>query len=467
MMKILFVEDLPSDMELAARLLRKDGLEFESTRVDTRDAFLIALKEFRPDLIVSDYSMPSFDGMSALLLAKKQDPLMPFVMLTGSLNEDIAVSCMKAGASDYVIKEHMSRFSLAVREAMELSLTLRRTQVQEILLRQKEERYRTLFDGSSAVMLIVDPEMGRIVDANRTALEFYGLPGDSLIGLTVDQITTASAEQIQERLLSAENLDLRVSESRHKKADGTEVDVELHTGPIRIEGKTLLLAIIHDITERFQTRERLESSLREKEVLLREIHHRVNNNLQVISSLLSLSAAKTSDTKYQSASQAMIRRIAAMALAHEQLYSSKDVSRIDFSLYIREIVDLFISTEEPVQPGPNLEFALDKVFLDIEEAIPAGIVVSELVANALCHGVRGLGDRGRVWIEMHRGKDGQIQIEVKDNGSGFPDEVDPVKANSLGLQLVRILSAQLHGVIEYMMDGGTIASLRFTTGKAL
>jgi PAS domain S-box-containing protein len=464
-MKILFVEDLPLDAELAERLLRKDGLDLESLRVDTQETFLEALEGFRPDVIISDYSMPAFDGMSALLLVRQHDPHLPFIVLTGTINEDTAVACMKAGANDYVIKEHMSRLSFAVKEAIELGQTRLRTRQQEELLRQNEERYRTLFDGSSAVMLIVDPEDGRITDANKTALAFYGLPGKGPIGMTLDQISTESNDQILERLLSVVKLKLRVSESRHRKADGTEVYVELHSGPILIEGKTLLLVIIHDISERYLVRERLESSLKEKEALLREIHHRVNNNLQVISSLLSLSAARSTDTMYQSASQAMIRRIAAMALAHEQLYSSQDVSRIGFSLYLREIVDILVSSEDVTQTRPNLEFLLDEIFLNLEEAIPAGIAVSELVSNALRHGVHGMGDKGRIRIEMHELQHGELQIKVEDNGPGFPEGVDPSKAETLGLRLVEILSTQLQGTIEYNVDGGTRAVLRFTPGS--
>jgi PAS domain S-box-containing protein len=464
-MKILFVEDLPLDAELAERLLRKDGLDFESLRVDTQDAFLDALEGFRPDVIVSDYSMPSFDGMNALFLARQHDPLLPFVVLTGTINEDTAVACMKAGANDYVIKEHMSRLPFAIKEAIELGQSRLRTRKQEELLRQNEERYRTLFDGSSAVMLIVDPEDGSITDANKTALAFYGFPENGPIGMTIDQLSIEGKDQELERLLSAVNLTLRVAESRHRKADGTEVNVELHTGPIRIEGKTLLLAIIHDISERYRVWERLESSVKEKEALLREIHHRVNNNLQVISSLLSLSAARNSDAMYQAASQAMIRRIAAMALAHEQLYSSQDVSRIGFSIYLREIVDILISSEDVTETRPNLEFHLEEIFLNLEEAIPAGIAVSELVSNALRHGVHGMGDKGRIRIGIQKLPGGELQIEVQDNGPGFPEGVDPSKAESLGLRLVEILSTQLQGNIEYTMDGGTRAILRFSPSE--
>ncbi|MFM8322804.1 MAG: HD domain-containing phosphohydrolase [Chloroflexota bacterium] len=117
-LRILFVEDLPTDQELAERNLRAGGLELTSRRVDTEDEFLAALQDFHPEIIISDYSMPMFDGMQALRLAQESGREIPFIILTGARNEEIAVTCMKAGAWDYVIKERMSRLPFAVSEAL-------------------------------------------------------------------------------------------------------------------------------------------------------------------------------------------------------------------------------------------------------------------------------------------------------------------------------------------------------------
>ncbi len=118
-LRILFAEDLPSDAELAVMELRRGGLNFENIRVDSRKDFLTALEEFKPDIVISDYMMPSFNGLQALKDSRDHDPFMPFILFTGSTNEEIAVECMKAGASDYVIKEHMTRLPFAVIEVME------------------------------------------------------------------------------------------------------------------------------------------------------------------------------------------------------------------------------------------------------------------------------------------------------------------------------------------------------------
>jgi PAS domain S-box-containing protein len=118
-LRILHVEDVPADAELAMRELRKAAFDFEARRVETREAFLAALADFRPDLILSDYRLPEFDGMQALLLAREHAPDVPVVITTGSVNEETAVACMKAGAADYVLKEHLGRLGTAVRSALE------------------------------------------------------------------------------------------------------------------------------------------------------------------------------------------------------------------------------------------------------------------------------------------------------------------------------------------------------------
>ena len=117
--RILFVEDVPYDVELAERVLRKEGLVFTSTRVETQDDFLAALTTFQPDLIISDYTMPEFDGMQALRLSLEDDAARPFIVLTGTLNEETAVACIKAGATDYVLKDRLARLPFAVKEALD------------------------------------------------------------------------------------------------------------------------------------------------------------------------------------------------------------------------------------------------------------------------------------------------------------------------------------------------------------
>jgi signal transduction histidine kinase len=146
-LRILHVEDVPADAELAERALRQAGFELDIRRVETREAFLAALADFAPDLILSDYRLPEFDGMQALLLAKEHAPDVPVVITTGSVNEETAVACMKAGAADYVLKEQLGHLGTAVRSALERQRLLVERRRARQALRESEERYRALFDG--------------------------------------------------------------------------------------------------------------------------------------------------------------------------------------------------------------------------------------------------------------------------------------------------------------------------------
>jgi len=182
-LRILFVEDVPADAELAERILRQDGLVFTSTRVETKEEFLRALEEFRPDLIISDYAMPHFDGMAALELALERDAYLPFILLTGSMNEETAVACMKAGAADYVIKEHMQRLSFAVRDALERKKAqLAQAEAEGQILRAKEEWERT-FDTVPDLICILDAQH-TILRINLRMAEKLGISPSEAVGKT-------------------------------------------------------------------------------------------------------------------------------------------------------------------------------------------------------------------------------------------------------------------------------------------
>jgi len=202
-LRILFVEDLPSDTELAEREIRKSGLEFSSQRVDTKGAFLKALEEFRPDVIVSDYSMPEFDGMQALKLTLERDARLPFILLTGSMNEETAVACMKAGASDYVIKEHMTRLPFAVRDALEQKRIRAAKNEAERALRESEEKFRRVVETALEGVWFLDHEF-KTTEVNEAVVRMLGYSPDELIGrpfvdLLFDEDRSTQAQEFQRR----------------------------------------------------------------------------------------------------------------------------------------------------------------------------------------------------------------------------------------------------------------------------
>lgn len=205
---------------------------------------------------------------------------------------------------------------------------------------------------------------------------------------------------------------------------------------------------------------RLTASLREKDVLLKEVHHRVKNNLQLITSLLSLQADQAGDTRLGDALRETQARIRSMALIHESLYGSEDLGRIEIKPYLERLTQdlLRAMTGDPCRA--KLETDIENVLLDIDQAIPCGLIICELLTNCLKHAFAGAGE-GRVRVAF--GQSGDIcRLAVEDDGLGLPKDLEPRAARSLGLQLVRGLVAQLGGGMEYeRLSPGTRATITF------
>jgi PAS domain S-box-containing protein len=175
--RILFVEDMPADAELAKREIRKSGLDFSSQRVDTQEAFLIALRDFQPEIIVSDYTMPTFDGRQALALAQQWDPTVPVIILTGSINEETAVDCLRSGAMDYIIKEHIVRLPFSVREALEKRKAHLARESAERALRKSESSLQAILHSTADGILAVSAE-NKVLFANKRFTMMWNIPQD-------------------------------------------------------------------------------------------------------------------------------------------------------------------------------------------------------------------------------------------------------------------------------------------------
>jgi PAS domain S-box-containing protein len=255
-MRILFVEDLPSDAELAEREIRKGGLEFISLRVDTKGVFLSALGEFRPDVIISDYSMPMFDGMEALRLSLEHDPTIPFILLTGSMNEETAVECLKAGAANYVIKEHITRLPFAVREALQQKELRVAKNEAEQRLSESEENFRTLYE-NTAIGLYRATRDGIIILANPMLVKMLGY--SSYEELSAKNLEKESFETLYSHRFLIEAMGQQDTvhglKGSWKKKDGTTMFVNESAHVTRDEQGHILYfdGTVEDITERLQT----------------------------------------------------------------------------------------------------------------------------------------------------------------------------------------------------------------------
>ncbi len=247
--------------------------------------------------------------------------------------------------------------------------------------------------------------------------------------------------------------------SKQKRKDGTYYDVEVHTQYSNLQSPPVFVSIIQDITHRKKAEENLQASLHEKEVLLREVHHRVKNNLQIISSLLNLQSSYIKDEKAFGYFQESQNRIKSMALIHEKLYRPKDLTKINFSEYLQDIISYLSSMYSKENQSISFETEIDDVYMNMDIAISLGLIINELVTNSLKYAFPN-NVNGNISINL-RNENENLELSVQDNGVGFPVDFDLNNTNSLGLQLVKAFTQQLKGNLVIDDKNGTSINITF------
>ncbi len=257
------------------------------------------------------------------------------------------------------------------------------------------------------------------------------------------------------------------AECRFIARDGSVVWVHGEARLIRDEhGRPVLLqGVAFDITESKRAEEIVKASLREKEILLKEIHHRVKNNLQITSSLLRLQAARIPSPAAKQLLRESQDRIRSMALVHEMLYRSHDLARIDFGEYARSLVQQLLRSYGVDMRQVKHAIEVEHGMLGVDEAVPCGLIINELVANSLKHAFPS-NRTGRIWVRMDA-DERRCTLRVGDDGVGIPDDMDFRQTQTLGLQLVRTLTDQLEGTISLSRQPGTEFTVSFPRRPAV
>lgn len=245
------------------------------------------------------------------------------------------------------------------------------------------------------------------------------------------------------------------------RKDGSEFPAEASISKVIVGGSQALTVILRDVSETRSVERTLRAALEEKEILLREIHHRVKNNLQVVSSLMKLQSRTALDPDVQIAFEECQHRIQSMALIHEQLYESVDFTDVDFPEYIRQLAQRLFRSYD-VHPGRiELHTDIGNVRLGVDTAVPCGLILNELLSNAFKYAFPG--DRsGSVTIRVEKMQDESVLMTISDNGVGLPPDVGFWNTKTLGLRLVRLLVRQLDGEIELGGPPGAEFRIRFS-----
>jgi|GEM_PF-1114213 len=300
----------------------------------------------------------------------------------------------------------------------------------------------------------------RILDVNANYCQLSGYTRAELLGMRLDEIVMVRSPE-DTAVLIREIAAARFGrfDTIHRRKDGSAFQVEVsasHRPPTRGSGK-VLHAFMRDITARNEADASLRNSLLEKEALLKEVHHRVKNNLQVIISLLRLEDGRTVVPGTKGVLRNMQGRIHSMALLHEALYRSGNFAEVELGAYLKDLATQLLRGQSAGQVQLRLELAEARVTMD--QAIPCGLIVNELMTNSLKHGFPpGVAGELRVAVLV---EDGFVRLRVADTGSGLPAGFDLSRSNTLGLQLVSDLTRQLGGKLEAGRGPGTEISLRF------
>jgi hypothetical protein len=348
------------------------------------------------------------------------------------------------------------RFNAIIVDITEMKLA-------EMALRASEERYRTFTEEAQSGVYIYDN--GRLLFVNPAMERITGYSKAELLAMDTERMEVPDeqqTEEIREEIRQQEDENVHHYNMHLVRKDGKIAILEFQAHPIVFEGRNVTFGNCIDITETTRNEERLREVIAEKEVLLREIHHRVTNNLQIISSLLYLSSENLTESDAIAAFRESQNRIKIMAHIHEMLYQSQDTGSIYLPAYLEDIINSIFSSYAQVTNSIDFELNIDEVHLGIDTAIPLGLCVNELVANSIEHAFPD--GKGRVSISVKKVGGGRLSLRIADSGIGIPEATDIRKTKTLGLQLVRMMVEQLQGELELHRKDPTAFTITFSQG---
>ncbi len=331
-------------------------------------------------------------------------------------------------------------------------------------LREYEQRFREFAANVRDYALLQLDAEGRMVSWNTGAERVLGYSEPEILGQNIAVLFTPedlASGAPQDEMGRAIGAGRSVDDRWHVRKDGKRFWASGVLTPMRDEKGRLhgFAKVMRDETEHRRAEEQLRASLHEKEILLQEIHHRVKNNLQVISSLLRLQSEHIPDERTRGLFEEARNRVQAIGGIHELLYRSPDLAHIDFGVYLNRLARDLFSFYGMSEDGLHLAIQVDNASLDISQAIPCGLIVNELVTNCLKHAFPE-GRHGTITVSLDCSQ-GTCILVVQDNGIGLPEGLDWEQADSLGLQLVQVLTRQLDGVVRADRTSGTCFEISF------
>jgi PAS domain S-box-containing protein len=369
-----------------------------------------------------------------------------------------------------LVKKLRTLQARALRAIAEAEKSLHKSEERFISERLRTERERATLAAiveSSEDATYAETTDGTILTWNAAAEHLYGYSAHEMIGGSssglIPENRAIELTEILERIRACQSLEH--FDTKRRRKDGSLLEISLSVSPVRDRTGHVVGAssVARDVSLAKAAEREMRASLSEKDLLLKEIHHRVKNNLQVISSLLNLQARKLPEGPTRDVFRESQSRVQSMALFHERLYRGGDLGSANAVEYIREVGASVLRTFG-MEARARLRVEGDVIRFGVDTAIPCGLIVNELVSNCLKHAFAP-GRCGEISVVLRHAPDGQIRLAVSDDGVGLSS--DAAKSPSLGLQLVTMLSQQLGGILELSSAGGTTVTLQFPLAHSI
>jgi len=345
----------------------------------------------------------------------------------------------------------------------ELKSEIEDRKLAQLSIEENERRFRSLIENGNDIITILDIA-GTILYASPSIESILGYSSEELLGNNVFDLIHEEDRDSSSRAfdgLIKDASSTAMCECRYRHKDGSWRYLEA-SGRNLVNDPTVNGIVINsrDITYRTIAEEQIRASLREKETLLKEIHHRVKNNLQIISSLLNLQSNQISDHETQQLFRDSMCRVKSMALIHERLYSSEDLGMVDISGYVKSLTSFLMATVSGNLERISIHQDVDETTLPVDAAVPCGLIINELVTNSMKYAFPNT-EHGEIAISFHRLDNRTVRLSVRDNGIGLPEDLDIKNTQSLGMHLIHSLADQLDGKLTFDCIQGTQCTIEF------
>lgn len=451
-LKILHLEDLSADAEIVDRVLRKAKFDFEMKVVIDKPDFIRALREFQPDIILSDHSLPAFNSLEALRISREEGIPAPFILVTATVSEEYAVNVIKEGASDYILKDRLERLPNAVQNALDKRNMERARMHADEALRSSEQKYKLLFEANPMPMWMFSIKNLRIIDVNEAATLHYGYTKEEFLSMKAGNLWDDANPGIY-----------RSGIWKQKKKDGTLIDVEVIAHDLLHEQEPVILILAIDITEKLRAEADLakqeanqrklitETSIqvqeREREQIGKELHDNINQILAATKLYLDMAIKEGEEEaitaillkSYQNLNSAMeeIRQLSQSLVA-------PSLGDISLDKALSRLIDNL-----PLAPSSSLELALDtsgysKDISDEGMKLTVYRIIQVQINNIIKHA-----KAKKAAIRLRRG--GNLELIIQDDGVGFNPEK---RGSGIGLRNIRNRVSFYNGEVSIFSEPG-------------